>query len=410
MIAKDSLKPNPFSSYQILLIVIFVFIIFTIVVDYMTLPALSAILLTKLQITTKEFGFAVSAYAFSAGTSAFLATGFSDRFDRKRLLLVYYGGFLLGILLSATANSLWALILARIVTGAFGGVVAAIIFAIIADLFQNDQRGRVMGYIQMAFAASLVGGLPLALYMATNFNWRLSFWIFFFFGILVFSVVIFKVKPINMHLNNAQKDRLLSYSLSIVRSRDYWTVFLNNIFLVTGDVMYMTFGSAYSTNNLGVSLDNLPLLYGAGGLATIVLSPVIGRLSDRHGKLRVFITGTVLAIILVAVYSHLGSVPFGLVVLLHTLLFIGINARMIASTALATAVPDQQDRGAFMAFDSSFQQVAGGIAATAAGWIVYQTSDGMIHGYPYLGLTVIALMFVTIGLMYSIHKIVQRKK
>ena len=299
---------------------------------------------------------------------------------------------------------------ARIVTGAFGGVVAAIIFAIVADLFQNDQRGRVMGYVQMAFAASLVAGLPLALYLATHFNWRLTYWIFFFIGIPVLSVAIFKVKPINMHLNNARKDRPLSHSVSIVRSLDYWTVFFNNIILVLGDTMYMTFSSAYSTNNLGVSLDNLPILYGAGGLATIVLSPVVGRLSDRHGKLRIFTIGTILAILLVAVYSNLGSVPFWLVVLLHTLLFVGINARMIASTALATAVPDQRDRGAFMALDSSFQQVAGGIAATAAGWIVYQAADGMIHGFPTLGWTVIGVMIVTIVLMYSIHKIVQRKK
>ncbi len=410
MIAPDNQKTNPLTSYQIVLIVLFVFIIFTIVVDYMTLPALSAILLTKLQITTKEFGFVVSAYAFSAGTSAFLATGFSDRFDRKKLLLVYYGGFLLGMLLCATANSLIALIVARIVTGAFGGVVAAIIFAIVADLFQNDQRGRVMGFVQLAFAASLVAGLPLALFLATNFNWRLTYWIFFFLGILVFSVVLFKVNPINTHLDNATKDKLLTHSMHIIRNRDYWTVFINNIFLVLGDTMYMTFGSAYSTNNLGVGLDKLPLLYGAGGLATIVLSPLIGRLSDRYGKFRLFTIGTVLAIVLVAVYSNLTAVPFWLVVVLHTLLFIGINARMIASTALATVVPEKHDRGAFMALDSSFQQVAGGVAATAAGWIVFQAADGMIHGFPSLGLTVIGVMAITIGLMYLIHRIVQRRK
>ncbi|GJM31266.1 MAG: hypothetical protein DHS20C18_02670 [Saprospiraceae bacterium] len=100
-------------------------------------------------------------------------------------------------------------------------------------------------------------------------------------------------------------------------------------------------------------------------------------------------------------------VPFWLVVILHTLLFIGINARMIASTALATVVPNQPDRGAFMALDASFQQVAGGVAATAAGLIVYQASDGMIEGYSVLGFVVIGVMLVTIGLMYTINRIVK---
>jgi hypothetical protein len=63
-----------------------------------------------------------------------------------------------------------------------------------------------------------------------------------------------------------------------------------------------------------------------------------------------------------------------------------------------------------MALDSSFQQVAGGVAAAAAGLIVYQASDGIIHGYPSLGWVVVGLMVVTIGLMYAIHRIVIRKK
>ena len=171
----------------------------------------------------------------------------------------------------------------------------------------------------------------------------------------------------------------------------------------------MTFHTVYSTNNLGISLDDLPFLFSIGGVATIVLSPLIGQLSDQFGKLKIFIIGTGLTIAMVAIYSNLGKVPFGVIVLLHTLLFIGINIRMITSTALATVLPDQSDRGAFMTLDASFQQIAGGVAATAAGVIVYQTSDEMVNGYPTLGLVVIGAMVITVGLMYSIHLMVSRK-
>ncbi|MEZ4800906.1 MAG: MFS transporter [Flavobacteriales bacterium] len=410
MIKNNQVKSNALTSYQILLIVLFVFIIFTIVVDYMTLPALSAILLEKLQITTKEFGMIVSAYAFSAGISAFLAIGFSDRFDRKKLLLVYYGGFLLGMLLCATANSFWSLIIARVISGAFGGVVAAIIFAMVADLFQDEQRGRVMGYVQMAFAASLIVGLPLALFLATHFNWRLSYWLFFGLGLVVLVFVFLKIKPVVTHLGHSSEVPFLHQTKKVLNSGNYWKVFLNNIFVVLGDAMFMTFSAAFATNNLGLKVDDLPIIYGAGGLATITLSPFIGRFCDSYGKLRVFSFGSALAIILIAVYSNLNTVPLWLVVLLHTLLFIGINARMIASTALATVVPDPRERGTFMALDSSLQQVAGGIAATAAGWIVFQSEDGMIHGFSTLGWTVIGAMTLTLFLMYSIQKMVERRK
>lgn len=410
MIKKDKIKTNALTSYQVLLIFLFVFIIFTIVVDYMTLPALSAILLEKLHVTTKEFGMIVSAYAFSAGISAFLAIGFSDRFDRKKLLLGYYGGFLIGMLLCATANSFWTLIIARVTTGAFGGVVAAIIFAMVADLFQDEQRGRVMGFVQMAFAASLIVGLPLALLLATHFNWRLTYWLFLGLGVVVLILVYLKINPVTAHLVHASDGQFLQQTKKVLNSRNYWTVFLNNIFVVLGDAMFMTFSAAYATNNLGVDMDDLPLIYGAGGLATITLSPFIGRFCDSYGKLKVFAYGSVLAIILIVVYSNLSVVPLWLVVLLHTLLFVGINARMIASTALATVVPEQRERGTFMALDSSLQQVAGGVAATSAGWIVFQSEDGMIHGFPSLGWTVVGAMTLTLFLMYSIQKMVERRK
>ena len=85
------------------------------------------------------------------------------------------------------------------------------------------------------------------------------------------------------------------------------------------------------------------------------------------------------------------------------LLFVGINARMITSTSLATVLPNQADRGAFMALDASSQQLASGVAATAAGLLVYQTTDGMIQGYPFLGVVVIGLMILTLTLMYFIN-------
>lgn len=402
------IKTTPFSRYQKFLIVIFGFILFTIVVDYMTLPALSAILLSDLEITTKQFGFLVSAYAFSAGISGFLATSFADSFDRKKLLLVYYSGFLLGMMLCAIANSFITLIIARIITGIFGGVVASICFAIIADLFEVNQRGRVMGFVQMAFAASQVLGLPMALYLATNFNWHLTYWLFLIFGLFLLAFIFSKIKPIDKHLELGKKENRIKHSIKIIGNRRYWTVFSNNVLLVLGDVMFMTFSSAYCTNNLGVSLQDLPLLFGIGGIATLILGPIIGQLTDTYGKLKIFIIGTTLTIIMVAVFSHLdSSISYWIVVSLHTLIFIGINARMIASTALATVVPDQPDRGAFMTLDASFQQVAGGVAATGAGLIVYQATDGIIHGYPLLGLVVMLVMLVTIGLMYKINQIVK---
>ncbi len=408
MMPTPPVKTSSFSNYQIILVILFVLILFTIVVDYLTLPALSAILLSELQISTSQFGLLVSAYAFSAGISGFLATTFADCFDRKQLLLIYYAGFLLGMLLCASAGSWAVLVIARIITGFFGGVVASICFAIISDLFHIDQRGRVMGYIQMAFAGSQVAGLPLALYMANQFNWQLTYWIFFGFGLIIIITFLIYIKPINAHLQLSTKEAPFQHALKVGINPRYWIVFSNNLLIVLGDVAFMTFSAAYCTNNLGISLEQLPLLFGIGGAATLIFGPIWGLLSDRFGKLNIFIVGSLLAIFMILIYSNLGKVDAWLVILINTLLFIGINARMVTSTAIATILPHQADRGTFMALDASLQQLAGGIAASAAGLIVFQTDNGMISQYPLLGFLVILLMMATIGFMFLINRLVHK--
>jgi predicted MFS family arabinose efflux permease len=153
----------PFTPYQRLVIAILAFLQFTIVLDFLILSPLGAILIKELHITPAQFGWVVSSYAFSAGISGLATAGFADRFDRKKLLLFFYGGFIGGTVLCGLAPSYHLLLIARIVTGIFGGVIGSISLAIAADLFPLEVRGRVMGLVQTAFAASQVLGLPLGL-------------------------------------------------------------------------------------------------------------------------------------------------------------------------------------------------------------------------------------------------------
>jgi predicted MFS family arabinose efflux permease len=138
-----------FSQYQVFLISVLTILQFTVILDFMVLSPLSAILLPELGITTAQFGIVVSAYAWSAGVSALLAAGFADRYDRRKLLLLFYSGFIIGTLLCGIADNYVFLLIARIVTGVFGGVIGSVIYATVTDVFSHQVRGRVMGFLQM---------------------------------------------------------------------------------------------------------------------------------------------------------------------------------------------------------------------------------------------------------------------
>lgn len=403
----QSKKPT-FTPYEKFVIALLAVLQFTIVLDFMVLSPLSAILLDELDITTAQFGLVVSAYAFSAGAAGILAAGFADRFDRKKFLLFFYAGFILGTLLCGLAPTYEFLLGARIVTGLFGGVMSAISYAIITDLFPLDKRGRVMGFVQMAFAASQVLGIPLSLYLATHLDWHGPFMLIVAVSILVFIAVAIRLKPIDAHLKIQEGKNAFHHLLKTASNRNYLKGFSVTIFLATGGFMLMPFASAFVVNNLGIALTKLPIIYLVTGLFTMVAGPLIGKLSDRVGKYKIFWIGSSVSMILVVIFTNLGITPLWQVILINIIMFAALTGRMISAQALLTAVPAPPDRGAFMGINSSVQQISGGIASAISGWIVLQSQTGQILHYDIAGYVVCVTTLCSIALMYFINKMVMR--
>ncbi len=402
-------KEKIFTSYQVFVIAILSLLQFTVILDFMVLSPLGAILMEKLNVTTSQFGMVVSAYAFSAGISGLLTAGFADKFDRKKLLMFFYTGFILGTVLCAIAPSYELLLGARIVTGIFGGVIGSVSFAIITDLFKMEVRGRVMGFVQMSFAASQVLGLPIGLMLANSFGWHAPFWMIAGAGSILGIVMFIKLKPVDKHLHLRIDQNAFHHLLATITRPDYAKAFFATTLLATGGFMLMPFGSAYSIHNLGITLAQLPMIYLITGAFSILFGPLTGKLSDKIGKFNIFCIGSVISISMVAIYTHLGVTPLWELITLNVILFIGISSRMIASSALLTAVPDAKDRGAFMSINSSTQQISGGIASIIAGLIVVQTSSGKLERYDTLGYTVIGSMLLAVVMLYYLNKRVQKK-
>jgi len=406
---QPTVKGKIFTSYQAFIIAIIAILQFTIILDFMVLSPLGAILLPTFHISTQQFGLVVSAYAFSAGISGLLAAGFADKFDRKRLLLFFYGGFMAGTFLCAIAPTYHFLLGARIVTGIFGGVISSVSMAIITDLFKMEVRGRVMGFVQMAFAASQVLGLPIGLFLTNRFNWHAPFWMIGCVGVLVGIIIVIYMKPVAAHLAIKSDRNPFEHLLKTLSHKTYLRAFLATTLLTTGGFMLMPFGSAFSINNLGITMEQLPILYGITGLFSIVTGPLIGRASDKIGKYPIFVIGSIVSIAMVLIYTNLGITPLWILIALNVVLFMGISSRMIAASALMTAIPQPQDRGAFMSINSSVQQIAGGIAAYVAGLLVVQSKAGPILHYNRLGFAVTGSMLVAILLMYMIDRHVKQK-
>jgi len=393
-----------FTGYQKLVVILMAFLQFSIILDFMVMSPLGAMLMPALQISPSQFGLVVSAYAFSAGISAISAAGFADRFDRKSLLLFFYAGFILGTFLCAIAPTFHFLLFGRIVTGIFGGVIGSVVLAITTDLFSLQMRGRVMGVVQTAFAASQILGLPIGLYFANIWGWHAPFTMIVVVSVIVCGIIMLYLKPVDAHLKlPTDKNPFLHLWSTLTNSR-YVLAFATTGLLTLGGYMLMPFGSAFTVHNLGIDLEQLPILYLVTGVSAIAIGPLVGRASDTCGKFNVFLFGAVLTMIMVAIYTNLGTTPLPWVLLVNVLLFVGIFARMVPTQALISAIPDPGSRGAFMAVNSSLQQISGGIASVLAGLIVAQGSTGRLEHFERLGFILITSVLVTVGMLYLIQR------
>ncbi|RZL13259.1 MAG: MFS transporter [Pedobacter sp.] len=403
-------KPNIFTSYQKLVIFLLAVTQFTVILDFMVMSPLGDILMKSLSLTPKDFGIAVSAYAFSAGISGLLTAGFADKFDRKKLLLFFYIGFILGTAFCGLAHTYAQLVTARIITGLFGGVISSISMAIITDLFSLQQRGRVMGFVQMGFGASQVLGVPIGLYLANIWGWEAPFWLVVGLALIIALLIAFKLKAVNEHLKIQRDKSALAHLWHTVVQKKHRIGFTSTALLSIGGFMMMPFGSAFAVNNLGITESELPMLFMVSGVSSLVILPLVGRLSDKVSKFKIFAFASIWMMLMCVIYTNLSVTPFIWVMILNVLMMAGIMSRMIPSQALTSAIPEPADRGAFMSINASLQQIAGGVAAAVSGLIVTQSGKGQpLEHYNIVAYVIVVITLISIWLMSRVSKLVLAK-
>ncbi|RXK83713.1 MFS transporter [Filimonas effusa] len=400
----------PLSTYQKFVIFILAITQFSVILDFMVMSPLGDLLMKSMDLTPKQFGIAVSAYAFSAGISGLLTAGFADKFDRKKLLLFFYTGFVIATFFCGLAHTYPLLVTARIITGLFGGVIGSISMAIITDLFEIKQRGRVLGFVQMGFGASQVLGIPISLYIANKWGWQSPFLMVAGLGALIVTAIILRMQPVTAHLAVQHDRNAVDHLLHTLKRRKYRIGFSATALLAIGGFMMMPFSSAFAINNLHVTEKQLPFLFMVSGICSLIIMPMIGRLSDKIDKFVLFAIASGWSIIMVFIYTNLGVSPFWEVVLLNVLMMMGIMSRIIPSTALVTALPEMQDRGAFMSINASLQQIAGGAAAAVGGMIVVQAhKQSPLEHYNTLGYVMITITAICVFMLYRVKLLTKKK-
>ena len=377
---------------------------FTNILDFMVMMPLGPQLKRVFDMTPTEWSLIVSSYTFAAFASGVGSIFIIDRFDRKKILIAVYIGFLVGTFLCGIANSYVFLISARIVAGIFGGIIGAVVLSIVGDLIPLIRRGKAMGIVMAGFSAAAALGVPFGLLFGTLYNWHIPFLSIVVMG-LVILVLLFKIIPPSppQHHNGVRlrnKATLIKIFSDINKIKAFSLMGI----IIFGQFLVIPFLSPYMVANVGFEELDLTYIYFFGGILSIFTSPWVGKMADKHGRSKVFIRFVLFSTLPILAITHFQETPMVIVLIVTTLFFIAIGGRFIPAIAIVLSTAEPEIRGRFMSIRSAVQQLVAGIAAFASGLIMIENPDGSYGNYNIIGYISVLTCLATLLLVKRIKE------
>ncbi len=357
---------------------------FTHITDFMIMMPLGPQLMRDLSITPAQFGSLVSAYTISAGVVGLAAAPFMDRFDRRKLLLWTYAGFIVGTFACAISHSFAALLTARAVSGAFGGVSGALVLATASDIVPPVRRASGIAIVMTAFSVAAALGVPLGLFLAQSFQWEAPFYFLVVGALIIWTLMYTKMPPIRGHLEHTGATVVREF-LNLLRNRNVGRALVFMAMMVIGHFSVIPLLSPYLVSNVGLHERDLLLVYFVGGVLTMFTGPRIGRLADKHGRQQVYTSLVLLACLITLAITNLGRVSLGWVLALAGMFFVFASGRFGPGLAIMSLSVQPRQRGAFMSLTACTRDLTSGITTAVGSSIVLRAATGELVHYNWLG-------------------------
>lgn len=206
-------------------------------------------------------GWLLSAFALTVAVSSPFITAFTTKINRKLLLCMVLGVFVLSNLLSSISTSFIMLMVARVLPAflhpLFWNISMAIAF--------KQGGAKAVSVVMAGLSLATVLGVPLTTYAADFFNnWQASFYMGSFVSLIAFLGLLFFVPSMP-----ASKDKTSQNQLYVLKSPQLWVNLISTILTLAAMFSSYTYLAAYLekiTRMNGAEISVMLLLFGGMGI------------------------------------------------------------------------------------------------------------------------------------------------
>lgn len=242
---------------------LFFLVMFVIGTDTFLVSPLLPTLTQYYGISTSISGFMVSSYAFGYMLSALIVGPISDKYDRKKILIIGLTVFTLATAACGLANNFPIMLLTRCIAGVAAASAGPQIWAAIPLLFPKEQVVKTMGYATSGLAIAQIIGVPLGSYLA-GWSWRFPF---FFVGSIALILTILVVSYMPDLNEAAAKPHSVNIYREVSQNKSVLKLLFSYLLFQTANFCGFSFIGTWFAKSFALpvaSIGSLILIIGAG--------------------------------------------------------------------------------------------------------------------------------------------------
>ena len=322
----------------------------------------------ELDIADAMLGTLVSVYSIMVGIFAILAGPVSDKIGRRRILILGCMTMTLALTLHGFVTGYFSFVAVRIFAGSAGGILSGAAVSYIGDYFPYERRGWATGWVMSGSAFGQIVGIPLGIVMAARWGVRSPFYMFAVtMALTVILLALWVPQPdVQRSKHRLSVGKAAADYIAMLRRPEVAWAAAAFFMMFLGVSIFVIYLPTWLERDLGISGDQIAIMFLIGGIANVLTGPQAGKLSDRIGRKGIILMACVgLSILMLATVWLVTGPATAYVFFFLTMILVAM--RISPFSALLTALVSDERRGSLMSLTVALGQLGFALGGAIAG-------------------------------------------